>query len=315
MKILLVGGAGYVGGAVTHLLSKNKNFNLTVLDSLIYEESYRKEINFIKCDIRDFSKINKILPQFDVVIWMAALVGDGACEIDKQLTLKVNVDSVKNLSNNFNGKIIFFSTCSVYGHQNREIDELSTVNPLSTYAKSKIEAEKILKDSNSLIFRLGTLFGISDIFSRIRMDLVVNLLVMKSIKEKRIKVFGGNQYRPLLHVMDVARAVETVLISKFKNGIYNLSYKNYKIIDLAKEIIHKFNDVELIYEDQFFQDNRNYRVTSKKFNETYNFVYNYDINYGVIELKKLFEEERIVNLSNPRYSNVDFLKKYLKINE
>lgn len=315
MKILLVGGAGYVGGAVTHLLSKNNNFNLTVLDSLIYEESYRKEINFIKCDIRDFSKINKILPEFDTVIWMAALVGDGACEIDKQLTLKVNVDSVKNLSNNFNGKIIFFSTCSVYGHQDKEIDELSTLNPLSTYAKSKIEAEKILKDSNSVIFRLGTLFGISDIFSRIRMDLVVNLLVMKSIKEKRINVFGGNQFRPLLHVKDVARAVNTLLINKFINGIYNLSYKNYKIIDLAKEIIQKFDDVELIYEDQFFQDNRNYRVSSKKFNEKYDFVYNYDINYGVNELKKLIKEERIVNLSNSRYSNVDFLKEYLKINE
>ncbi|MAD57022.1 MAG: NAD-dependent dehydratase [Porticoccus sp.] len=312
MNILLVGGAGYVGGAITHLLSKNNNFNLTVLDSLIYEESYRKEIKFIKCDIRNHIEINKILPQFDIVIWMAALVGDGACEINKKITLDVNVHSVKNLVDNFNGKIIFFSTCSVYGYQDREIDEDSKLNPLSTYAKSKIEAEEILKNANTIIFRLGTLFGISDIFSRIRMDLVVNLLVMKSIKEKKIKVYGGEQYRPLLHVKDVARAVETVLINKQKNDIYNLSYKNYKIIDLAKEILLNFEDVELLYDDQTFQDNRNYRVSSKKFNEMYNFNYNFNVKDGVVELKKLIEEERIVNLANPRYSNVDFLKEYLK---
>ena len=312
MNILLVGGAGYVGGAITHLLSKNESFNLTVLDSLIYEESYRKEINFIKCDIRNHIKMNKIFPRFDVIIWMAALVGDGACEINKKITLDVNVNSVKNLVNNFNGKIIFFSTCSVYGYQDKEIDENSKLNPLSTYAKSKIEAENILKDANTIIFRLGTLFGISDIFSRIRMDLVVNLLVMKSIKEKKIKVYGGDQYRPLLHVKDVARAVETVLTNKYTNDTYNLSYKNYKIINLAKEILENFEDVELIYDDQTFQDNRNYRVSSKKFNEMYNFKYDFNVKDGVVELKKLIEEERIVNLANPRYSNVDFLKEYLK---
>ena len=312
MNIVLVGGAGYVGGAITHLLSKNESFNLTVLDSLIYEESYRKEINFIKCDIRNHIKMNKIFPRFDVIIWMAALVGDGACEINKKITLDVNVNSVKNLVNNFNGKIIFFSTCSVYGYQDKEIDENSKLNPLSTYAKSKIEAENILKDANTIIFRLGTLFGISDIFSRIRMDLVVNLLVMKSIKEKKIKVYGGDQYRPLLHVKDVARAVETVLTNKYTNDTYNLSYKNYKIINLAKEILENFEDVELIYDDQTFQDNRNYRVSSKKFNEMYNFKYDFNVKDGVVELKKLIEEERIVNLANPRYSNVDFLKEYLK---
>jgi len=136
--------------------------------------------------------------------------------------------------------------------------------------------------------------------------------VMKSIKEKKIKVYGGEQYRPLLHVKDVARAVETVLINKQKNDIYNLSYKNYKIIDLAKEILLNFEDVELLYDDQTFQDNRNYRVSSKKFNEMYNFNYNFNVKDGVVELKKLIEEERIVNLANPRYSNVDFLKEYLK---
>lgn len=312
-NILLVGGAGYVGGAVTQLLSNNTNYNLTVLDSLIYEESYRKNINFINCDIRDYQKINNIFKNFDVVIWMAALVGDGACEIDKSLTYEVNVNAVKNLTNNYNGKIIFFSTCSVYGHKDSIIDETSSLNPLSTYAKSKIDAENILNKSNAIIFRLGTLFGLSDDFSRIRMDLVVNLLTMKSIKEKKIKVFGGDQYRPLLHVKDVARAVESVLEKDiFNYCIYNLSYKNFKIIELAKMIKSNFENIELILDTQMFQDTRNYKVSSEKFNSFYNFIYNFDVNYGVNELKKIISENRIVDLSNPRYSNVDFLKNYLK---
>lgn len=312
-KILLVGGAGYVGGAVTQLLSNNPNYNLTVLDSLIYEESFRKNINFINCDIREFKKINEIIKKFDVIIWMSALVGDGACEINKSLTYEINVKSVKNLADNYNGKIIFFSTCSVYGHKDEIIDESSLLNPLSTYAKSKIEAENILNKSNVIIFRLGTLFGISDDFSRIRMDLVVNLLTMKAIKDKKIKVFGGEQYRPLLHVKDVARAVESVLEKDFfEYCIYNLSYKNFKIIELAKEIINNFDNIELLFDTQMFQDNRNYRVSSEKFNNSYNFTYNFDVNYGVNEIKKVIIENRIVDLSNPRYSNVDFLKKYLK---
>ena len=313
MNVLLVGGAGYVGGSVTHLLSQNNNFNLTVLDSLIYEESYRKDINFINCDVRNYDKINKIFPNYDVVVWMAALVGDGACEINKNLTYEVNVESVANLKNNFNGKIIFFSTCSVYGFQNKIINENSSLNPLSTYAKTKIESENILTDADSIIFRLGTLFGISDTYSRIRMDLVVNLLVMKSIVEKKIKVFGGNQYRPLLHVKDVARAIENVLLNDFQTGVYNLSYSNFKIIELAEIIQSHFNDVELIYDDKVFQDSRNYRVDNKKFNMKYNFNPKYDINYGIKELKDLITQERIVDLYNPRYSNVDFLNKfYLK---
>lgn len=310
MKILLVGGAGYVGGSVTHLLSQNRKLKLTVLDSLVYEESYRKDIDFINCDIRDHNKIKNIISKFDVVIWMAALVGDGACEINKNLTNEINVDSVDNLAKNFRGKIIFFSTCSVYGFQENEINENSNLNPLSTYAKSKIEAEKILSNSNAIIFRLGTLFGISDTYSRIRMDLVVNLLVMKSIIEKKIKVFGGDQYRPLLHVKDVARAVESVVINEFYSGVYNLSYSNFKIIELAKQIKSHFNDVELIYDDKTFQDSRNYRVDNNKFNVKYNFKCKYDLNYGVIELKDLINQKRIVDFYNPRYSNVDFLSKF-----
>ena len=95
----------------------------------------------------------------DAVIWLAALVGDGACAINPELTFEINSDSVKFLAENFNKRIVFLSTCSVYGAQEGLLDESSTINPLSAYATSKVKAEDYLKDSNAIIFRLGTLFG------------------------------------------------------------------------------------------------------------------------------------------------------------
>ena len=129
MKILVVGGAGYVGGGIVDTLSEKNE--VTVYDSLIYESSYRKDINFIYGDIRDYKKINTILNNFDAVVWLAALVGDGACSINPSLTHEINSETVKNLVKNFNGKIVFLSTCSVYGAQEGVLDENSEVNPLS----------------------------------------------------------------------------------------------------------------------------------------------------------------------------------------
>lgn len=195
MNILVVGGAGYVGGGIVDNLKKN--YNVTVYDSLIYEESYRKDINFVNGDIRDTDKLLPLLANSDVVIWLAALVGDGACAINPELTFKINSESVKFLVENFKKRIVFLSTCSVYGAQDGLLDENSPVSPLSEYASSKVQAEEYLKDANSIIFRLGTLFGISDEFSRIRLDLVVNILVTKALTEGKLTVFGGISGDPL----------------------------------------------------------------------------------------------------------------------
>ena len=161
MKILVVGGAGYVGGGIVDTLSKENE--ITVYDSLIYESAYRKDVNFIYGDIRDYKKINSILNNFDAVVWLAALVGDGACSINPTLTHEINSETVKNLVKNFNGKIIFLSTCSVYGAQEGVLDENSEVNPLSEYASSKLIAEKYLEESDAIIFRLGTFLPIPGI--------------------------------------------------------------------------------------------------------------------------------------------------------
>lgn len=307
MKVLIVGGAGYVGGGIVDLLSKDHE--VTVYDSLIYENSYRKNVDFIFGDIRDYKKINNILDQYDAVIWLAALVGDGACAINPALTHEINSETVKNLAKNFNGKIVFLSTCSVYGAQEGILDESSEVNPLSEYASSKLIAEKYLADSDSIIFRLGTLFGIGDKFSRIRLDLVVNILTTKAYIDKKMSVFGGEQWRPLLHVQDVANAIAHTLDTQ-TNGVFNLHYKNFKIIEIANEIKNKISDVEIETTPLPFQDARNYQVSSDKLKDATGFQATVDLTQGINEMYELISSNRIKDINDPRYSNQNFLQKY-----
>jgi nucleoside-diphosphate-sugar epimerase len=307
MKILIVGGAGYVGGVVTDLLIKNK-YNVTVYDSLLYEDQYMKDCPFILGDVRDESKLKGLFNKFDTVVWIAALVGDGACNIDPKLTNEINFKSVEFLSQNFNGRIVFFSTCSVYGAQNQLLNENSSVNPLSLYASTKLKAENALKNKNAIIFRLGTLFGLSDKFARLRMDLVVNTLTAKAFIENKINVFGGEQYRPLLHVSDAAKAIHESISSK-EVGIFNLSLDNFKIIDIANAIKDHFPSLEILIEDIPFQDTRNYRVDNSKSLNLLNFKADILLLDGIKEIKKLLMETRIKDINNPRYTN----QKYLQI--
>ena len=207
-KILITGGAGYIGGYLTDLLIK-ENYEITVLDNLFFESRYMKNVNFIYGDITDYDLVNKILENdYDIIVCLAAFVGDGACSVNPDHTFKVNYESMKNIKERFEKKIIFMSTCSVYGFSEGTIDENGFKNPLSLYAKSKIMTEEELKDhDDKCIFRLGTLYGVGDSYSRIRLDLVVNILTMKAALGEKLQVFGGDQWRPLLHVRDVGESI------------------------------------------------------------------------------------------------------------
>lgn len=307
MNILIVGGAGYVGGGIVDKLKKHHQ--VTVYDSLIYEESYRKDVKFVYGDVRDQSKLLKLFKNHDAVIWLAALVGDGACAINPELTFEINSDSVKFLAENFKKRIVFLSTCSVYGAQDGLLNEDSSINPLSEYASSKVQAEEYLKGSNSIIFRLGTLFGISDEFSRIRLDLVVNILVTKALTEGKLTVFGGEQWRPLLHVNDVANAIEQTIDSE-TNGIFNLHYKNFKIIDIAEAIVNKVDSAIIETTPMKFQDARNYQVSSEKLLSETGFKAEIDLNTGINEIYDLIANNRIKNVNHKRYSNQNFLEEF-----
>jgi len=307
VNILVVGGAGYVGGGIVDKLKKNHN--VTVYDSLIYEESYRKDVDFVYGDIREQKKLLPLLDKCDAVIWLAALVGDGACAINPELTFEINSDSVKFLAENFNKRIVFLSTCSVYGAQEGLLDESSTINPLSAYASSKVKAEDYLKNSNAIIFRLGTLFGISDEFSRIRLDLVVNILVTKALTEGKLTVFGGDQWRPLLHVIDVANAIDHTLNLK-TTGIYNLHYENFKIIDIANAIVERIPSASIETTPMKFQDARNYQVSSEKLFQDTGFKASTNLLQGIDEVFNLISNNRIKDVSHNRYSNQNFLEEH-----
>lgn len=282
---------------------------ITVYDNLLYEHRFMKDVPFIFGDIRDREKLGKLLPQFDCVIWLAGLVGDGACAVNPALTHELNTESVIWLADNFKGFIVFPSTCSVYGKNDNLLDEESPTNPLSVYAATKLEAEGYLLKHRpeSLIFRLGTLFGVGDDHSRIRLDLVANVLSMKAARGETLTVFSGNQWRPLLHVMDVAHAVEFALRTK-TTGLYNLSYKNYLLKDMAEEIVGIIPGSKIDYSEMPFQDQRNYHVSGDKF---YNKGWQplMDFRTGVKQIDRLIVENRIKDTEDAIYSNAAFVKR------
>jgi nucleoside-diphosphate-sugar epimerase len=304
-NILIVGGAGYVGGAVTDLI-RDTNHVVRVYDVLLYEDSYRKDVEFVYGDIRDTERLLPQLAWANVVVWFAAIVGDGACQLHPDLTMQVNQDTVAWLAANFGGRIIFMSTCSVYGAQEKELDELAPTKPLSLYAATKLRAESYLQNKDAIIFRLGTLFGVGDQYARIRMDLVVNTLTVRAHMTGKISVFGGEQFRPLLHVKDVARAVLQNVETRH-TGVFNLHKQNVRIIDLAYQIRNHFPDLVIEETPMQFQDTRNYRVSSKKAKTTLGFTPIHSIDEGIEEVKYLVETGRIKDVNHKRYSNQLYL--------
>jgi nucleoside-diphosphate-sugar epimerase len=307
-KVLVVGGAGYVGGAVTELLGA-EGIPFCVYDSLVYEPHYLKKVDFICGDVRDTRKLGALLSGYTHVIWLAAIVGDGACEVNPGLTVEVNKSAVKWLAENFSGRIIFTSTCSVYGQHDAEVEEDSSVQPLSLYAQTKLAAEEFLQAENSLIFRLGTAFGVSDTYSRPRMDLVVNYMTTNALTKGELSVFGGTQWRPLVHVKDIARAIVHNLERPVR-GVYNLAAQNLQIKDLAA-IVSSMTGCKVTYTGQKFQDQRNYHVSTRKAlrDGIYNPHTMRTVQDGVREISDLVSVGRIKQTENEIYFNVRYAEK------
>ena len=309
MNVLVAGGAGYIGGWLTDRI-RDDGHEARVFDVLLYEDQYLKDVDFVHGNVLDWPEIEPHLDWADAVVWLAAMVGDGACALDPGLTRAINVDSVRRLVQSFDGRIVFMSTCSVYGAQDGVLTEESPIDPLSLYAETKAEAEQALAGTNAVVFRLGTIYGVSDAYSRIRMDLVLNLLTVKAIQHRKISVFGGDQYRPLLHVRDVGEAVVPVLGSDVR-GTFNLESGNVTIRALAERIAALHPDVQTEFTDLPLQDLRNYRVSSEKARAAFGFDPRLMVEDGVRQIGRLVAEGRVRDPSSPRYSNLDFLRPLL----
>jgi nucleoside-diphosphate-sugar epimerase len=311
-RVLVVGGAGYVGGWLVDR-ALEAGHEVQVYDLLLYEDRYLKDVPFVSGDVLDRERLRPALAWADTVVWLAALVGDPACALDPALTRKINLDAVAWLADTFEGRIIFPSTCSIYGAQDEELDEDSPTAPLSLYAETKLAAEQILLERrpDSLVLRLGTLAGLGDTYSRIRFDLVVNLLAARAMLIGQLQVFGGRQYRPLLHVRDVATAILPHLESG-PGGAYNLGTENTTILDLAERVVARVGQADIQRVDTPFQDTRNYCVSFAKVERELGFAPRFSIDDAIDEIAALIAAGRVKDPTLSQFSNLDALRPYLR---
>lgn len=307
-KVLVCGGAGYIGGLTCDTLI-SQGFDVTVYDNLLYESRFLKPIKFINGDIRDTEKLNRISNDFDVIVLMAALVGDPACSVDHQLTEEINYTAIKDFCDivSPNKHLIFMSTCSVYGAQDGILDEESITNPLSSYASTKLQAEKHVLKLGGTVFRLGTVFGLGDTYSRLRMDLVVNVLTMKAVKEGEITINGGEQWRPIIAVKDIAEYVTEACREEYE-GVFILSKENVVIRELGERVAKLIPNTKINYTEISFQDARNYRVDNIKSLNTFKYKPQVTVEDEVSRMLTMFKESRVQNPEDKVYHNGAYLK-------
>jgi len=315
MKVLIVGGAGYIGGALVDIL-RAANFQkdashteIHVYDSLLYERQYLKDVQFHYGDIRERHKLLRLIEgeDFDTIVWLAALVGDPACSIDPALTKEINQDSVEWLASVAGDRrIIFMSTCSVYGTAPRGtlLKEDAGTNPLSEYAKTKLAAERFLEDKNAVIFRLGTVYGLGDKFARPRFDLVVNIMTANMVRNGELTVHGGDQMRPLVHVKDIARII-AYAARKDMTGIYNVAQCNCRIDELAQTIQEtlNFGEIKTTEREGDGMDARDYAASTEKFKRDFPLGFDYSLERAIAEIAAAVASRRIKNHRHPIFNN------------
>ena len=198
------------------------------------------------------------------------------------------------------------STCSVYGAQDGMLDESSDTNPLSSYAATKLQAEEHIIKKGGTIFRLGTVFGLGDTYSRLRMDLVVNVLTMKAIKYGEITINGGEQWRPIIAVKDIAGYV-TEACEKEHQGVFVLSKENVIIRELGERVASMIPNTKINYTEISFQDARNYKVDNTKSLEVFDYKAKVSVEEEVIRMIDMFKDGRVKNPEDKVYHNGAYL--------
>jgi nucleoside-diphosphate-sugar epimerase len=308
-KILVTGGAGYIGSVLVKQLLDNGH-DVTVVDNFMYNQSSLNSLciynNFsiIRADVRDKQKILSILSAFDVIIPLAALVGAPICKFDPVGATTINRDSVifilKNISKN--QIILMPTTNSAYGSgdKNNLCDENSKLNPISQYAIDKVEVEKeLMQFENTISFRLATVFGMSP---RMRVDLLVNDFVYRAVNDGYVVLFESHYKRNFIHIKDVSNVFIFALenFNKMKNQIYNVGLSNANLSkkDLCNVIKKKINNFVFFEEEmQKDPDQRNYIVSNEKI-EKLGFRPKIMIDQGIEELIKGYQMLKVKNFSN-----------------
>tara|TARA_Y100000310_G_scaffold39313_1_gene36904 strand:+ start:1 stop:936 length:936 start_codon:yes stop_codon:yes gene_type:complete len=307
-KILITGGAGYIGSVLCTKLI-NFGYQVTVVDLLKYNKSslnhlyFYKNFKLIVGDIRNKKLMKKLIKKNDFIIPLAGLVGAPLCDKYKKDAISTNLESIKTLRKivTSKNKIIFLTSNSGYGigEKNKFCTEESPLKPISLYGKTKCEAEsEILKTKNYVCFRLATVFGQS---YRMRTDLLVNNFVNTAIKKKKITLFEPHFRRNFIHVRDVVDAIIFTIthFNKLKSNVYNLglSSANISKIMLAKKIQKQYKKLKIkIVTNRRDPDKRDYYVSNKKI-EKKGFKAKIKLESGISELIQIFtnDKNKVIN--------------------
>jgi len=311
MKVLITGGAGYLGSNLTrHLLEAG--YSVTVLDNLMYDQVTllhlfgNPKFQFELGDVRDKKLLQELVGLNDVIIPLAAIVGMPACKANPELTVAVNYQQVADIVEVLRDdqKLILPNTNSQYGSSDSIITEESPFNPLSLYAKTKCDAENImLANGNGVSLRLATVFGVSP---RMRTDLLVNDFVYKSIVDGYLVLFEAHFKRNYIHVQDIARTFQFIIenYDKCKGQAFNvgLSTANLSKLELAEKIKSHIPSL-VIKQDDFKEDfdKRNYIVSNDKL-EALGWKPIYDLDYGIKQLISAYKI--VINKNNQNFTNL-----------
>ncbi|MGZ8414609.1 MAG: NAD-dependent epimerase/dehydratase family protein [Gemmatirosa sp.] len=321
MRVLVTGGAGYVGSPlVSHLLARGHAVH--VLDSLLHGgESLlpmwaNPHFSFTKADVRDRAAVRAALADVDAVVHLAAIVGDPACARQPAEAEAVNLDASRALvaeaSHAGVQRFVFASTCSNYGRMpdpDQLADEDTALHPISLYAETKVAVERHLAEhANGMAttaLRFATVFGVSP---RMRFDLTVNEFTLAALTQGRLQVYGEQFWRPYVHVVDVARAVAAVLEAPrarvagqvFNVGATTQNHRKQEIAELACAAAAPNATVEYIRRDE---DPRDYRVSFTRIHDTLGFRTTRSVPDGVAEVARLVQSGALRDTSANVYRN------------
>ena len=310
MKILVTGGAGYIGSVLVQKLLEKK-YEVTVIDNFFFKQNSLKSLysfkNFIliEDDVRNLDLLKKVVNNFDFILPLAALVGAPLCDKNPKDAKEINQNSLVYLSSILKEHIgiILPTTNSGYGIGKKDVfcTEDSPLNPISVYALTKVEAEKsVMMRKNSISLRLATVFGMSP---RMRTDLLVNYFIYKAIKEKKIEIFEGNFKRNYVHIEDVANIFLFCIdnFQRLKSNIFNFGIEgaNLTKTELAIKIKKYIPEFEFL-KNEFTQDpdKRDYIVSNKKILDA-GFKFKWNIDNGIEDLINKMKE-----LPEGNYTNI-----------
>ena len=310
-KVLITGGAGYLGSTLTEVLL-SKGYQVTVLDSLVYKQlsltsfCHNKNFKLVVGDVRDYQLLSDLVEANDIIIPLAAIVGMPACKKDPDLTVAINYQQIVDIIAYMRSsqKLLVPNTNSQYGSSDTIITEESPFNPLSLYAQTKCDAEKAVLDSgNGISLRLATVFGVS---YRQRMDLLVNDFTYRAFTDEFLVLFESHFLRNYVHVRDVAKAFvhlienyQTCNNNSFNVGLTSANMSKLQLAQKIKEYVPNLVIIEEQFKEDF--DKRNYIVSNEKLEKTGWFC-DYSLDAGIQELLSAYK--MISNFKNKDFTNL-----------